>query len=101
MKKIRDRLGQSLSNTKKVSVGEPMEAPETAAHEAEAGDPMEDSHETKGHMQTLMDAEQIKMDPVKMEKVHRLSGRHAKAIKSISDLKATYDKKFGLGALKK
>lgn len=61
--------------------------------------PMDD-YETEGHLRTLMDAEKIKNDPDKMKKVHKLAGRHSKAIKSIQDLKDTYDEKFGKGALK-
>lgn len=55
----------------------------------------ENDYETKGHLSTLMDAEMIKSDPEKMKKVHKLAGRHHKAIKSIKDLKDTYQEKFG------
>lgn len=58
-------------------------------------------YETQSHMRTLMDAEMIKQDPNKMQKVHKLAGRHQKSIKSIQDLKDSYDEKFGKGALKK
>ncbi len=45
-------------------------------------DPMND-HETRGHLNTLMDAEHIKADPMKMKKVHALAGRHEKALAGI------------------
>lgn len=54
-----------------------------------------DDYETQGHLKTLMDAEMVKMDPDKMAKVHALVGRHSKAIKSVQDLKDTYQSKFG------
>lgn len=54
-----------------------------------------DDYETQNHLRTLMDAEMIKSDPVKMDKVHKLAGRHHKAIKSISDLKELRNSKFG------
>ncbi len=57
-------------------------------------------YETQGHLRTLIDAENIKSDPEKMAKVHKLAGRHADAIKSIRDLKDTYDHKFGSGSKK-
>jgi hypothetical protein len=85
MAKMRDKLGQSLGNTS---------APK-------AIDPKMDDYETEDHMRTLMRAEDIKADPEKMERVHKLAGRHAKSIKSIQDLKNTFDEKFGKGALKK
>jgi hypothetical protein len=56
---------------------------------------MDDDYETQGHLRTLMDAEHIKRDPVKMKKVHKLAGRHKKAITSIQDLKDTFNEKFG------
>ena len=55
----------------------------------------QDDYETNGHLRTLMDAEMIKMDPDKMKKVHALVGRHSKAIKSLQDLKDTYQEKYG------
>jgi hypothetical protein len=62
-----------------------------------------DDYETRNHLRTLMEAEDIKGDPSKMKRVHALAGRHQKAlksIKSVSDLKDLYDQKFGKGALK-
>lgn len=58
-------------------------------------DKASDDYETQGHLRTLMDAEMIKADPEKMKKVHKLAGRHHKAIKSIKDLKDAYQDKFG------
>lgn len=58
-------------------------------------DPSEEDYETQGHMRTLMDAEMLKQDPDKMKKVHALAGRHMKGIKSIQDLKDSYQSKFG------
>lgn len=55
----------------------------------------QDDYETQNHLRTLMDAEMIKMDPDKMKKVHALVGRHSKAIKSLQDLKDTYQQKYG------
>lgn len=55
----------------------------------------DNDYETQGHLKTLMDAEAIKSDPAKMQKVHKLAGRHKKAIKSIQDLKDAYQQKFG------
>jgi hypothetical protein len=63
-------------------------------------DPMKD-YESKEHLDTLMRAEMIKADPEKMKKVHKLAGRHEKAIRSIKDLRDTYDEKFGMGALRR
>ncbi len=60
----------------------------------------QDDFETKGHLQTLMDAEMIKQDPEKMTKVHALAGRHKMALegiskpKNISDLKKISQSKF-------
>lgn len=58
----------------------------------------DNDYETQGHLRTLMDAEMIKNDPEKMKKVHKLAGRHSKAITSIQDLHDEYDSKFGSGA---
>jgi hypothetical protein len=55
----------------------------------------EEDYQTEGHLRTLMDAENIKSDPEKMKKVHKLAGRHKKAITSIRDLKNTYQDKYG------
>lgn len=51
--------------------------------------------EAQSHLRTILDAEMIKQDPVKMAKVHKLAGRHQKAITSLNDLKDTYQEKFG------
>lgn len=51
--------------------------------------------EAQGHLRTILDAEMIKQDPVKMAKVHKLAGRHQKAITSLNDVKDAYQQKFG------
>lgn len=51
--------------------------------------------ETEDHMRTLIRAHEIVNDKEKMGKVHKLAGRHKKAIRSISDLKDTYNEKYG------
>jgi hypothetical protein len=55
----------------------------------------ERDYETEGHLRTLMDAEVIKQDPEKMAKVHKLAGKHHKAIRSIQDIRAAHQEKFG------
>jgi hypothetical protein len=52
-------------------------------------------HEARGHLNTILEAEMIKQDPVKMQKVHKLAGRHMKAITSLKDVKDVYQAKFG------
>lgn len=52
-------------------------------------------HEAQSHLRTILDAEMIKQDPVKMAKVHKLAGRHQKAITSLNDVKDAYQQKFG------
>jgi hypothetical protein len=61
---------------------------------------VENDYETQNHLRTIMDAHGIINDKVKMLKVHKLAGRHHKAIKSIKDIKHVYDEKYGVGALK-
>ena len=53
--------------------------------------PEMDHHETMNHMKTLVDAHEIMQDKKKMKKVHKLSGRHHKAITSLNDLKMARD----------
>lgn len=75
-----------------------------------------DNYEVKDHLRTLQEAHGIINDPAKMAKVHKLAGRHAKALagiksipaqdevpemKSTDDLKNHYNDKFGSGAKKK
>lgn len=69
-----------------------------------------DNYETQGHLRTLQDAHGIINDPDKMAKVHKLAGRHAKAltgikaipaapdIKSVKDLVDYKNSKFGSAA---
>ncbi len=67
-----------------------------------------DDFQTKGHLQTLMDAHDIMNDPTKMQAVHKLAGRHKKALlgltagipsispmKSIDQVKQYAQKKYG------
>lgn len=62
-------------------------------------DPMND-YETQGHMRTILDAHEIMNNPDKMAKVHKLAGRHAKAIRSLQDVKDHYQDTYGAGAKK-
>lgn len=79
-----------------------------------AVDPV-DNYEVKDHLRTLQEAHGIINDSSKMAKVHKLAGRHAKALagiksipmqdetpemKSTDDLKKHYNDKFGSGAKK-
>lgn len=64
-------------------------------------EPDQDDYKADSDFRTMLDAEQIKQDPDRMAKVHKRVGRHHKAIKSLQDLKDTYDEKYGSGALKK
>lgn len=75
-------------------LGNSLPSPSIAKSDMPQEDPV-DNYEVKGHLDTLMQAEKIKADPEKMAKVHKLAGRHTQAIRSIQDLKDTYDKKFG------
>lgn len=87
MKEPGGRLGNSL----------PEESPAEEAGESKKEEESEPTAgETEGHMHTLMQAEHIKSSPIKMKAVHKLAGRHAKAITSIQDLKDVYQQKFGM-----
>jgi hypothetical protein len=55
----------------------------------------ENDYETQNHMRTLMDAHEIMNNPDKMEKVHKLAGRHAKAIRGIKDISDYKNAKYG------
>ncbi len=55
----------------------------------------EHDYEAQNHLDTLIKAHGIMSDPAKMEKVHKLAGRHHKAIMSIKDIKDRYNEKFG------
>lgn len=80
----------------KAPTSKPADPPEPDADDQIMNDP-----EAQSHLRTLLDAEMIKQDPAKMAKVHKLAGRHQKAITSIGDLKDTYQQKFGAKAPKK
>lgn len=56
---------------------------------------MDDSWRAEDDLRTLMRAEEIKADPERIKKVHKHTKHHTKVIKSISDLKDTYNMKFG------
>lgn len=59
-------------------------------------DPLDD-YQVKDHLRTLQEAHGIINDPDKMAKVHKLAGRHAKALAGIKaipkapDIKSTKD----------
>lgn len=55
----------------------------------------EKDYETEGHLKTILDAHAIMQDHGKMKKVHKLAGRHKKAITSLDDLKAYAQEKYG------
>lgn len=57
-------------------------------------DPMND-YETKGHLQTLMDAHHIMNDASKMKKVQKLVGSHKKAIRGIQDIRDYHNETYG------
>jgi curved DNA-binding protein CbpA len=57
--------------------------------------PDHDDWETRDHLNTLSKAHEILSDPVKLAKVHKLAGRHVKAIKSLSDIKAYNQQQHG------
>lgn len=50
-----------------------------------------DDYESQGHLRTLIEAHGIMNDPEKMAKVHKLAGRHHKAIRGIQDIKDRYN----------
>ena len=60
-----------------------------------APEPAENDHEARQHLNTILEAHGIMGDKGKMEKVHKLAGRHHKAITSIKGLKDHYNDKFG------
>lgn len=55
----------------------------------------EEDYQTQGHLKTILDAHEIMNDPVKLKKVHKLAGRHKKAITSLQQLKDIHQDKFG------
>ncbi len=84
----------------------PVDAPKIDNPEKD----INDDYEAKDHLRVLMDAHSITTNPEKMKKVHKLAGRHTKALegiralapieepkvpKSTSDLKDIYQNKFG------
>lgn len=52
-------------------------------------------YETQNHMRTLIDAHEIMNSPEKMKKVHKLAGRHSKAIRGIKDISDYKNAKYG------
>lgn len=50
-----------------------------------------DKWETQNHLDTLIKAHEIVNNPVHMKAVHKLAGRHRKAISGIQDLKNVYN----------
>lgn len=57
----------------------------TVAGPAKEEDPV-DNYQVQDHLRTLTDAHKIINDPEKMAKVHKLAGRHAKALSGIKDM---------------
>ena len=57
---------------------------ENAVHPPEKD--IQNDYETQGHLKTLMDAHEIMGDSDKMAKVHKLAGRHHKALKGIKSV---------------
>jgi hypothetical protein len=55
----------------------------------------DDDMETSSHMDTLVKAHKIMNDEMKMSKVHKMAGRHHKAVTGLKDLQDIYNKKFG------
>ena len=78
-----------------------IEEPKTSKEAMSPMDKKEDSWEDKQMLDTLMEAESIKGDPAKMERVRKLAGRKMGHIKSIQDLKDVYEAKTANGDFKK
>lgn len=55
----------------------------------------QNDYETQGHLRTLIDAHEIMNDEGKMKKVHKLAGRHAKAIRGLKDISEYKNAKYG------
>lgn len=58
------------------------------------------SHESQGHLNTLVSAHKILNNPDHMARVHALVGRHTNAVKglkSVDDLKSIFNEKYGNG----
>ncbi len=75
----------------------------TAALENSVAPPKEDlenDYETQNHLRTLIDAHGIMNDPDKMKKVHKLAGRHHKAISGIKSIDELKQKRNELGLKK-
>lgn len=91
-----------MAKSKKVTEG----LQSTVSSPTKEEDPV-DNYQVQDHLRTLTDAHKIINDPEKMAKVHKLAGRHVKAlagiknlpqpskIKSIDDVKAFAQKKYG------
>ena len=54
-----------------------------------------DQYEVKSHMNTLMEAEEIKGDPMKMKHVKKLMKKHKKHFRSIADVKKYAQDTYG------
>lgn len=80
----KNKVASNLENT--------LPAPSKQTEE----DPV-DNYQVKDHLRTLQEAHGIINDPDKMAKVHKLAGRHAKALAGIKaipqapDIKSTKD----------
>lgn len=72
----------------------PKKAAASQTNAIEAPKDLENDYEAQGHLRTIIEAHGIINDPEKMKKVHKLAGRHHKAvqgIKSIEELKGARD----------
>lgn len=61
---------------------------------------LENDYEAQGHLRTLIEAHGIMNDPDKMKKVHKLAGRHHKAISGIKSIEELKQKRNELGLKK-
>lgn len=57
--------------------------------------PEMDEHEVSEHLRNIIKAHEVMSDPEKMEKVHKLVGRHQKAITSLQDVEDYRQNKYG------
>ena len=91
MKKMRDKMGQSIkakSDKMKPDMGEDMKNMSDGDHDDM--DEIMNDHTAKSDLATIIEAEMIRGHKDRMGKVHKLAGRHKKAITSLDDIKAAY-----------
>ena len=70
----------------------------TAGDVPAPGDYGSPEYKAKNDFQDLMRAEEIKQDPDRMDAVHKHAKGQSKAIKSVQDIVAYRNKKYGPGA---